>query len=102
MPGLKTLWERYELRHVIDDLTLNKAFRLAYSIYGYRDEQRKTALNILWEALRGLDVRLTVQDEADRYAPQKPTKVRWSPTQWLQLLIYCKSEPYEKQHEADD
>jgi hypothetical protein len=102
MPGLKTIWERYELRHVIDDVPLNKAFRLAHSIYRCRDGERKTALNILWEALRGLDVRLAVQDEADRYAPPKPTKVRWSAAQWLQLLIYCKSEPYEKQHEADN
>jgi hypothetical protein len=93
--------ERYELRRIADDATLNKAFRLAYSIYSYRKRDRVIALNVLSEALGAVEVRLMAQDEADRHDPQKPTKVRWSAAHWFQFLIYYKSEFYEKEQEAD-
>src|SRR6185295_2594162 len=84
--------ERYELRRIADDATLNKAFRLAYSIYCYRKRDRGIALNVLSEALRAVEVRLMAQDEADRHDPRKPTKVRWNAAHWFQFLIYYKSE----------
>lgn len=93
--------ERYELRRIADDATLNKAFRLAYSIYSYRKRDRGIALNVLSEALGAIEVRLMAQDEADRHDPRKPTKVRWSAAHWFQFLIYFKSERYEKEQEAD-
>ena len=83
-----------------EDGSLNQAFRLAHSIYRYKENDRKTALKIVSDALRAVEVRLLVQHEADRHGPEKPTKVRWNPQQWLQLLIYCKSEEYEKQQES--
>lgn len=100
MPRLKALLGRRELGSLIDDFNLNKAFQLAHSIYQYREEDRGVALTILRESLRGLEVRLVAQDEADRHAPHKPTKVRWGAAQWLQLLIYSYSERHEKQQEA--
>jgi hypothetical protein len=95
----KHIRERYELRRISDDLTLNQAFQLAHSIYRFREADREIALDILWGALRGIDVRLIAQDEADRHDPRKPSKVRWDVLQWLQLLIYCKSERHEKEQE---
>lgn len=91
-----------ELRLLTDDATLAKAFHLVHSIYTYREDDRKIALDILWEALKGVEVRLVAQDEADRHDPRNPTKVRWNVIQWFQLLIYCKSEQYEKDQEASD
>ena len=79
---------------------LNRAFQLAHSIYRYRESDRNLALEILWEALRGIQVRLVAQHEADRHEPLNPTKVRWNTRQWFQILIYHKSEFYEKQQEA--
>ena len=83
-----------------EDDSLNQAFRLAHSIYRFRASDRKTAVEIVGEALRALEVRLLAQHEADRHDPQKPTKVRWNTLQWFQLLIYFKSEPYEKEQET--
>jgi hypothetical protein len=93
--------ERYALRRITEDAVLNRAFQLTHSIYNYRERDRKTALEILSSALSGVEVRLVSQDEADRHDPQKPSKVRWSTLQWLQLLIYIKSEEYEKQQEVN-
>jgi hypothetical protein len=98
--GSKTGWAEYELRRMTEDDSLNQAFRLAHSIYCFRPSDRTTALEIVAEALRALEVRLLAQHEADRHDPQKPTKVRWNTLQWFQLLIYFKSEPYEKQQET--
>ena len=83
----------------MDNATLNRAFQLAHSIYRYQDSDRATAFEILDEALRSLDVRMMAQSEADRHIPRNPSKVRWNTSQWLQILIYCKSERYEKQEE---
>lgn len=103
MPKSKTVLQGQELSYgVIDNVTLNQAFQLAHSIYRYRSSDRKIALEILCEALKGVDVRLVAQHEADRHTPPKPTKVRWKKTQWLQILIYCKSEIHEKEQEAHD
>jgi len=100
MPGSKTVRAGYELRRMTEDESLNRAFRLAHSIYRYKENDRKTALKIVSAALRAVEVRLLVQHEADRHDPQKPTKVRWTTLQWFQLLIYCKSEEYEEQQES--
>lgn len=100
MPGPKTVGAGYELRRMTEDGSLNRAFRLAHSIYRYKENDRKTALKIVSDALRAVEVRLLVQHEADRHDPQKPSKVRWNTLQWFQLLIYCKSEEYEKQQES--
>src|SRR6185436_13501371 len=100
MPGSKTVRAGYELRRMTEDGSLNRAFRLAHAIYRYKENNRKTALKIVSDALRAVEVRLLVQHEADRHDPQKPTKVRWTTLQWFQLLIYCKSEEYEKQQES--
>src|SRR6185503_8013043 len=100
MPRSRTVGAGYELRRMTEDGSLNQAFRLAHSIYRYKGNDRKTALKIVSDALRAVEVRLLVQHEADRHGPEKPTKVRWNPQQWLQLLIYCKSEEYEKQQES--
>lgn len=102
MPRSKSVKEGAELHSVTDNVTLNKAFQLAHSIYRHKEEDRKIALTIVWEALIGVGVRLMAQNEADRHAPEKPTKVRWSTLQWFQILIYCKSEAYERQQEADN
>lgn len=102
MPRSKSVREGAELHSVTDNVTLNKAFQLAHSIYRHKEEDRKIALTIVWEALIGVGVRLMAQNEADRHAPEKPTKVRWSTLQWFQILIYCKSEAYERQQEADN
>ena len=83
-----------------EDRSLNQAFRLAHSIYRFKENDRKTALQIVSNALRAVEVRLLGQHEADRHDPQKPTKVRWNTLQWFQLLIYCKSEEYEKEQES--
>ncbi len=91
-----------EMPRLTEDATLNRAFQLAHSIYRYRERDRTISLEILWEALRGVEVRLTAQDEADRHIPRNPTKARWNVAQWFQLLIYCKSERYEKEQEADN
>ena len=90
----------YELRRMTEDGSLNQAFRLAHSIYRCKESDRKTALKIVSEALRAVEVRLLIQHEADRHDPDTPTKVRWNTLQWFQLLIYCKSEEYEKQQES--
>lgn len=79
--------------------TLSRAFQLAHSIYRFRKKDREIALKILSEAFSGVQVRLTAQHEADRHGPQKPSKVRWNTLQWLQLLIYYKSEAFERQQE---
>jgi hypothetical protein len=100
MPKSKRIREGYELHSITDDLTLSKAFQLAHSIYRHRESDRKVALDIVWEAVRGIDVRLLAQHEADRHDPQNPTKVRWSTLQWFQILIYCKSEAHELQQEV--
>jgi hypothetical protein len=102
MPNSKRFWEGSELRHIIEDVTLNKAFQLAHSLYRYREADRQVALEIVWEALKGVEVKLVAQHEADRHDPPKPTKVRWSTVQWFQILIYYKSEAYEKQQEANN
>ena len=103
MPKSKTVLEGRELRRgVTDDFTLNQAFQLAHSIYRYKHSDREIALEVLWQALMGLDVRLVAQHEADRHEPQKPTKVRWKKAQWFQIAIYCKSETYERHQEAND
>jgi hypothetical protein len=102
MPRSKSVREGAELHSLTDNATLNKAFQLAHSIYRYKEEDRKIALTIVWEALIGVGVKLMAQNEADRHAPEKPTKVRWSTLQWFQILIYCKSEAYERQQEADN
>lgn len=95
--------DRYaKLSNLTDDATLNRAFRLAHSLYQYREKDRKIALNILWDALKHVEVRLKAQVEADRHAPPNPTKVRWSVIQWLQIMIYCISEKYEKEQESAD
>lgn len=101
MPSkVKAVLARYDkLGRLTDDEKLNDGFRLAHSIYRFREADRHIALTILQEALVGVAARLTAQDEADRHDPQRPTKVRWNSAQWLQLLIYCKSERYEKQQE---
>ena len=102
MPRSKSVREGAELHSVTDNVTLNKAFQLAHSIFRHKEEDRKIALTIVWDALRGVGVKLMAQNEADRHAPEKPTKVRWNTLQWFQILIYCKSEAYERQQEADN
>jgi hypothetical protein len=102
MPRSKRVREGAQLHSVADNLTLNKAFQLAHSIYRHKEEAREIALAIVAESLRGVEVKLLAQTEADRHTPQKPTKVRWSTLQWFQILIYCKSEAYEKRQEADN
>ena len=101
MPKAKPLRAGYELRRMTEDRSLNHAFQLAYSIYRYKQRDREIALNVVSEALRAVKVRLLAQHEADRHDPQRPTKVRWNTFQWFQLLIYFKSEAYEKQQEAN-
>ena len=83
-----------------DDVRLNQAFQLAHSIYRYQESGRQIALEIVREAWSGVEVRLVAQGEADRHEPQNPTKVRWNNAQWFQILIYYKSEIYERQQEA--
>ena len=100
MPGSQTVGAGSVLRRMTEDRSLNQAFRLAHSIYRFKENDRKTALQIVSNALRAVEVRLLGQHEADRHDPQKPTKVRWNTLQWFQLLIYCKSEEYEKQQES--
>ncbi len=102
MPKLKTELKRRELVRVIDDAKLNQAFQLAHSIFRYKESARKIALEIVREAWNGVEVRLVAQGEADRHEPQNPTKVRWKNAQWFQILIYSKSEIYERQQEAHD
>lgn len=100
MPGARTVGAGYELRRMTEDGSLNQAFRLAHSIYRYKENDRKTALKIVSDALRAVEVRLLIQHEADRHDPEKPTKVRWNTLQWFQLLIYYKSEEHEQQQES--
>lgn len=101
MPKAKPVRARYELLRMTEDGSLNQAFWLAHSIYCYKPSDRKTALNVVSDALSAVKVRLLAQHEADRHDPQRPTKVRWNTLQWFQLLIYLKSEAYEKQQEAN-
>src|SRR5438552_8954811 len=101
MPKAKPVRARYELRRMIEDGSLNQAFQLAHSIFRYQQRDREIALKVVSEALRAVKVRLLAQHEADRHDPQRPTKVRWNTLQWFQLLIYLKSEAYEKQQEAN-
>jgi hypothetical protein len=101
MPKAKPVRARYELRRMTEDGSLNQAFQLAHSIYRYKPSDRKIALNVVSDALSAVKVRLLAQHEADRHDPQRPTKVRWDTLQWFQLLIYLKSEAYEKQQEAN-
>jgi hypothetical protein len=83
-------------------VTLARAFQLAHSLFRFRKRDRHIALTIVSEAVNAVQVRLIAQIEADRHDPQKPTKVRWNTQQWLQLLIYCKSEAFERQQENDN
>jgi hypothetical protein len=88
--------------HMNDEATVklwHRAFQLAASLYRFREEVRPMALNILREALGGVETMLRAQGEADRHDPSAPSKVRWSERHWLQLLVYIKSERYEKQRE---
>ncbi len=101
MPKAKPVRARYELRRMTEDGSLNQAFQLAHSIYRYKPSDREIALNVVSDALSAVKVRLLAQHEADRHDPQRPTKVRWNTLQWFQLLIYLKSEAYEKQQEAN-
>jgi hypothetical protein len=87
------------LRALTTDSQLNRAFQLAHSIHRYRPESRGVALEIVREAATAIDVRLKAQDEADRHDPLNPSKVRWGLFQWFQLLIYIKSDRYEKLQE---
>jgi hypothetical protein len=91
-----------ELRRLTEHATLDRALRLAHSIYLFRERDRATALGIVWEAVRSVRVRLRAQSEADRHGPRTPTKVRWDTLQWLQVLIYLKSEAHERRQEIDD
>lgn len=101
MPKSKSARGGPGLHPITDKVTLAKAFQLAHSLYRFRMRDRHIALKIVSEALSGVQVRVVAQDEADRHDPQKPTKVRWSTKQWLQLLVYCKSEAFERQQETD-
>src|ERR1044072_5268497 len=100
MPRFKTLGGRFELGSITNDAALDRAFRLAHSIYRFRASEREIALDILRESLRGVEVRLVGQDEADRHRPLRPSKVRWGAAQWLQLLISYNSERHETRQEA--
>ena len=102
MPKLKSRKDRSELNRITEYATLAKAFQLAHSLYRFQKRDRHIALIIVSEAINAVQVRLVAQHEADRQGPQKPTKVRWNTEQWLQLLIYCKSEVFERQQENDD
>lgn len=101
MPRLNAGRENATFKDLTDAGVLNRGFELAHAIYLHRPADRRIALEILWEALRGVQVRLTAQQEADRHEPERPTKVRWSTIQWLQLLVYLKSEQFEKKQEAE-
>src|ERR1700752_4762655 len=90
-----------DVGRLTDHTALNKAFELAHSIYRFGEESRSNALGIVTEALQAVDVRLSAQVEADRHDPIKPTKVRWNTAQWFQILILCKSAPYEIEQEAE-
>src|ERR1044072_4575828 len=100
MPRFKTLGGRFELGSITNDAALDRAFRLAHSIYRCRASEREIALDILRESLRGVEVRLVGQDEADRHRPLRPSKVRWGAAQWRQLLIHYNSERHETRQEA--
>jgi hypothetical protein len=100
MPQSENVRDEAELRRLTESAALERAFQLAHSIYCFREKDRRVALEIVWEALRGVEVRLVAQREADRHVPQKPTKVRWSTLQWFQILIYYKSETYERRQET--
>jgi hypothetical protein len=100
MPRAKKVGDDSELRRLTEGAALQRAFQLSHSIYRFREQDRETALQIVWEALRGVGVRLVAQREADRHGPYKPTKVRWNTLQWFQLLLYYKSETHEKRQEA--
>lgn len=102
MPKSKHDRDESELRRLTERATLERAFRLAHSIYLFRDSDRETALRIVGGALSGVGVRLRAQSEADRHEPSRPTKARWNTMQWLQILIYCKSESFERRQEVAD
>ena len=102
MPKLQSSQEVLGLHRILEDATLNEAFQLTHSIYRYRKADRQVALGIVGQAVSGVKVRLIAQHEADRHDPIKPAKVRWNTLQWLQILLYCKSEAFEKQQEASN
>ena len=101
MPKSKLVRRGNESAALTDESSLNRAFTLAHSLYRHDESYRKIALNIVSEALRAVRINLTAQVEADRHGPLKPSKVRWSTSQLFQILIFCKSEAYEIQQEAE-